>query len=899
LALFIVTLFAARGVRDAIQGDLAERFTQMARDNVAAARRWYWYQAIRCLSPSHRWAVALPRRSLPELVRQAFLGGSLQDLRYAARGLRARPGFSVTAVLTLGIGIGATTAIFSVVNGVLLRPLPYAEPDRLVNVWQVNEGWFNSPNVGLRTWANSFPVSMPVLRDWEELNPVFQSVGVYDDRTYTLLQGDRPEQVFGVRVSSGVWQALGVPPLFGRTLVPDDDEVGAQPVAVLSYEFWDSRFGGDQSAVGATIRLGQESYTVVGVMPRGFYFPSAGYRVWTTFDDEDKSQPRDTQFMQAIARLKPGITVEHAQREMESITAIMVEARGHEEQHGVRIVPRIREVVGDVQLILLVLTGAVGVVLLIACANIANMLLVRAIERRRELAIRSVLGARRSRLLRQLMSESLVLSTVGGIAGVLVALATFNPLLAALPPGLPRSDEVALDRIVLFFTVAISVFTGLLVGSLPAFRAARTDVAEMLQDGGRGLTGGGRRNWAQGMLVVSEIALAFVLLLGAGLLVRSFVRLTSVERGFNAEQVLNFGMQLPSTAATQPSRSVTTRGPPQLPPDRMRLVSFAERLVERLAAVPGVEQVAIADNMPFMGGTSSGTTTLEAFSGIHQTNVERSAVSPSYFRTLGIPIIAGRPFTVQDGPNGEPAAIVSRRMAELYWPDEDPVGHRIRRSSLESDNPWMTVVGVAADVRHQGLDVEPRPKMYMSFAQSPRSSIDVVMKTHVSANLVTASAREAIAEFDPTIPIPNVGELESRISRSVAAPRFRTGLVSLFAVLAGLLAVIGVYGMLSYAMAQRTAEIGIRMALGANAGDVVKAVLRRGATLAAIGLAIGVAMALGAARFLSSFLFETATYDAATFIAVVMLLALAALGASYVPARRATKVDPVEALKVE
>ncbi len=899
LAVLIVTLFAVRGLRDAVHGDLAERFVQLAREDVAAARRWYWYQAIRSLNPSRRLVVGLRERPAPRLVRGACLGGLAQDLRYAARGMLARPGFTVTAVLTLAIGIGATTAIFSVVNGVLLRPLPYAAPDRLVNVWQVNEEWLNSPNAGLRSWASSFPVSMLVLRDWEELSPVFQSVGTYDDRTYTLLQGDHPVQVYGVRLSSGVWRALAVPPLIGRTFVPDDDQVGAQPVAVLSEEFWESHFGGVRSAVGATIALDEVSYTIVGVMPRGFYFPRAGYSLWATFDDEDKSQPRESQFMQAVARLKPGVTVAQAQREMESVTAIMVEARGHEIHHGVRVVSRIREVVGDVQRVLLVLMGAVGAVLLIACANIANMLLVRATERSRELAIRSALGAGRGRLLRQLMSESLALSLVGGVTGVLVALATFGPLLAALQPGLPRSDEVALDRSVLLFTAAISVLTGLSVGSLPAFRAARTDVAEVLQDGGRGLTGGRRRNRTQGMLVVSEIALAFVLLVGAGLLVRSLVRLTSVERGFNAEQVLSFRMRIPSATVPPPSQSVTAGGPPRLPPDSIQLVSYAERLLEKLGTVPGVRLVAVADNMPFMGGTSSGTTTLEASSGIHETNVEWSAVSSVYFRALGIPIIAGRSFSEQDGPTGEPVALVSRRMAELYWPGEDPVGRRIKRSSLESDNPWMTVVGVAEDVRHQGLDVEPRPKMYLSFAQSPRPSIDVVIKTNIAADMVVAATREAISELDSTIPVPNVRELESVIARSVAAPRFRTGLVSLFAVLAGLLAAIGIYGVLAYAMAQRNAEIGIRMALEANANDVVKAVLKQGAVLAVAGLAIGLAVALAAARLLGGFLFETGVYDAATFMTAVALLALAALGASYVPARRATKVDPEVALRVE
>jgi predicted permease len=402
-------------------------------------------------------------------------------------------------------------------------------------------------------------------------------------------------------------------------------------------------------------------------------------------------------------------------------------------------------------------------------------------------------------------------------------------------------------------------------------------------------------------LVVSEVALAFVLLVGCGLLVKSFVRLTSVERGFDAESVLIFDLQIPTTTTStrQPGRSVTTSGPPRRPPERLQLISYVERLEQRLRAVPGVQVVAMADNMPFMGGTSSGTTTLESSSGMHETNVERSAVSSAYYRTLGIPILSGRSFTDRDGPDGELVAIVSRAMAEEHWPGEDPIGYRLKRSSLDSDAPWMTVVGVADDVRHQGLDVAPRPKMYMVFAQVPRSSLDVVLKTHVEPDLVAAAVREAIAELDPTLPIPNVRELEKMISRSVAVPRFRTGLVSLFAVLAALLSVIGVYGVLSYTMAQRRAEVGIRMALGASAGEVVQGVLRRGGMLAAMGLAIGLAIALVAVRVLDSFLFQVSTYDPMMFAAALILLAFAAIGASYIPAWSATRVDPVEALRVE
>jgi putative ABC transport system permease protein len=645
--------------------------------------------------------------------------------------------------------------------------------------------------------------------------------------------------------------------------------------------------------------LGETPYTVVGVMPEGFYFPGSGHDLWTTFDDESKGSERSSQYLTTIARLKPGITLAGAQREMELLTERMVESRGHNPDFGIRLVPRIEQVVGDVQLILLVLLGAVGLVLLIACANIANMLLVRATERRRELAIRSALGAWRGRLLRQLLSESLLLALLGGAAGVLIAFASFTPLMAALPSRLPRADEVALDYRVLLFAAGVSLLTGLLVGMLPAFRAARADVAATLQDGGRGYTGGQRRNITQAALVVAEIALAFVLLVGAGLLVKSFTTLTSVERGFSAERVLVFDFRLPTESLSRPARASNPPPTSILSETQLRYTGYVQSLLEQLDAVPGVQQVAMADNMPFMGGTSSGTTTIENASGMQETNVERSAVSPDYFAALGIPLVSGRAFAPQDTPESEFVTIVSRGMADTYWPGEDPVGRRLKRGQQDSGNPWLTIVGVAEDVRHQGLSTDPRPKMYTPYPQLPRGNIDVIVKTHVDPAAMIALTRDVVAEFDPTVPPPNVRELEHIVSSSVAAPRFRTRLVSLLAVLAALLAVIGVYGVLAYTMAQRTAEIGVRMALGASTGDVLRSVVAKGGMLAATGLAIGVGIAFVAVRLLDNFMYQTSIHDLTMFAVAMVLLAAAALAASYLPARRATRVDPVQALRAD
>lgn len=898
LAEALVAVFAVAAVREAIRSDLAERFAELARKDITVARRWYWRQALSCLSPGHRMGMTSYHGSGSRFPRGLSVIGSLQDFRYAARCLAKQPAFTLIAVLTLAIGIGATTAIYSVVNGVLLRPLPYLEPDRLVNVWQVNRSWIDSPNLSLRSWADEFPASMPTFHDWEELNAVFQNVGAYDDLTYTLLAGEHPQRVRGARLTSGVWRTLDVAPLLGRTFVPEDDELGAPPLVVLSYGIWRQQFGGDSSVVGSSTVLDGTSHMIVGVMPSTFYFPGAGYAVWTTFDEESKAGERDTQYLSTVARLKPGISLERAQREMEVLARRLVKSRGHNPDFGVRLVSRMEQVVGDVQLLLLVLLGAVGLVLLIACVNIASMLLVRATNRRRELAIRAAMGAWRGRLLRQSLSESLLLGVLGGAAGVVVAWLTLGPLVAALPYGLPRGDEVALDQRVLLFAAAVAIVTGLLTGSLPALRAARTDVAATLQEAGRSYTGGRRRNRTQGALVVSEVALAFVLLVGSGLLLKSFVRLISVDPGFETEHVLVFSLQIPSSEPL-PGRIARSR-PSSLPSNaQLRALEYVKRLQERLQAVPGVQLVAVADNMPFMGGSSSGTVTLESGIGLRETNVDRSAVTPDYLRALGIPILAGRSFGLQDGPDEARVVIVSRAMAQRYWPGEDPVGHRLKRGSSDSDNQWMTVVGVAGDVRHHGLHVEPRPKMYVPYAQAPRPNIDITIKTQVSAAIISGMISDAVADFDPAVPLPSIQELRSVISSSIAAPRFRTAIVSLLAIVAALLAAIGVYGVLAYTMAQRVSEIGIRMALGARRSDVVKSVLRHGSVLAGIGIAIGAVTAWAAARALDSFLYQTSVHDPAVFVGVLCVLAIAALAASYVPARRATGVDPIRALRAE
>jgi putative ABC transport system permease protein len=849
---------------------------------LAAALRGYRDLIVSALLA--RWDERPFRRSgFPGRSNRELVGAIARDSVYAVRTLWRAPGFAVIAVATLALGIGANTAIFSVVNGVLLRPLPYPEPDRLVNVWQINHEWLDSPDPRFRNLGAKFPVSAAVTWDWVERAAALESVGAYNTNRPAMDFGDRVEQMWTAEVTSGVFDALAVPPHLGRVLVADDDRVGAELTAVLSYGFWQRQFGGDSAVIGQTVTLDGDAFAIVGVMPEGFYFPDPSAQVWTTLDDEAKQRPRDWQFLQAVGRMRPGLSVETAQLEMEAMNAQLTEDTAGDHKFGVRLIPRTTEVVGNVQRALLVLIGAVGLVLLIACANIANLLLVRATARRRELAVRAALGASRGRVMGQLLTESLVIGPLGGLVGLGLAVATFKPLLAFLPSSLPRTDEIFLDQRVLLFSLAASLATGLLVGVLPALSVSRTGITDVLREGGRGFTASGGRRSAHSLLVSSEIALAFALLVGSGLLVKSFVRLTSIERGFDATNVA--------------MAFVTLRG--ERYGDEQTRTTFLTSFEERLAALPGALSVGFADNMPFGGGTSSTTMTVETLSGPQEINLQYSAVSADFFDALGIPLLAGRRFSGADRAGAPPVVVISEGAAREMWPDGDPVGKRMRRGSLDGEGEWKTIVGVVADTRHRRLDIEPRPKFYEPVHQVRRTAYIAVVKTQGDPNAVGSEARSILNELDPAIPVPRIATLEQQIANTVAMPRFRTLLITMLAALAGLLAVVGIYGVMAYATAQRTSEIGVRIALGARASDVVGDVLKRGAVLAGIGLAVGAAIAFAAVRVLDNLLYQTNTHDPAMFVGAGIVLGVAALVASYVPARRATRVDPVEALRTE
>ncbi len=878
LARFILGRMALHRAETTVQADLEELFDQrVERDGKWFAVVWYWRQAI-------SFAVHAP--SLQSGSRRASrartlgaMTGIVSDIRSAMRGLIRAPGFSAVAILTLALGIGANTAIFSVVNAVLIRPLPYVEPDQLVTIRSVNSEWEHSDVPRLQyMWNRGYSPSMMDYRDWIGMNSSFQALGAFIDGEFTLTGAERPERVGGARVTSGLFSTLGVGPLLGRTLVADEDDVGASAAVVLSHRLWKRSFAGDDGIVGRTITLNDHQYAVVGVMPSGFYFPHPAIELWTTMDDEDKQRSRGWGELGVVGRLHGGVTLDRARTDMSRVAKGIAEANpGANNGDDVKLIARYAEVVGGARPALLMLVGAVGAVLLIGCANVAGLLLARATERRKEIAVRSALGAGRGRLLRQMMSESAIIASLGAAIGIAVAVSSVGPLKLLLPASLPRTSEISLDLKVLLFVVALGIGTAVLTGLLPAARVMRLGISALLQESGRGAAGTHGGNRVQSTLVVGEIAIAFVLLVGASLLLKSFVRLTSVELGFHAENVATMEVTLSELRY----------------PDAQRTVSFFEGMMQRVAAIPGVTSVGAIRELPFADPAAFGPLAVERDSRVEMIDIERAVVTPEYFDVLQIPLRAGRHFTAADRHGSVPVTIVTEAMAEEYWPGSDPIGKRV---GFPRAGEWMVVVGVVGNVRHEGLTAAWRPKLYQPFAQAPSRHMSVVLRTANSPNLALPAAHRAIQQIDGDLPVNRALTMDALIGQSVSEPRFQTLLLSFFAGLAGVLALVGVYGVVAYAVAQRTQEIGIRMALGAAHRRIVRDVLRHGLVLAAIGLTIGVAVVWSSMRVLDRFLFEANAADPLLMAACALGLAAATLLATYVPAIRAARLDPMIAL---
>jgi putative ABC transport system permease protein len=801
-----------------------------------------------------------------------------QDVRYSGRLLLKHPGFSLIAVLTLTLGIGANTAIFSIVNAVLLRPFPYHAPEQLVMLAESVSGQRNGS------------VSYPNFVDWRAQNSVFEAVSaVRPNENYNFSGAGEPERLQGRLVSAGFLSLLGVKPLLGRDFVAEDDRPGATPAVIISHEFWTRRFGNDQSIAGKQIALNNQSYTVVGVTPPGFQFGLDSDVTIPIGLSAERFKARGADpGITVVARLKPNVSQQQAETETNVIYA-RLEQQYPESNTGRRayLISLHENFVGDVRQPLMILLGSVGLVLLIACANVANLLLVRASSRRREMSVRVALGANRWRIIRQLLTESLILALIGAALGILLAHWGTSFIASQLPAGIPRLNEASVDVPVLAFTLGVSLVTGLLFGLAPALQASRLNLTEALKEGDRGSSGG--RQPLRSLLVIGEVALTLTLLVGAGLLIQSFRRVLQVNPGFDPQNLLTMQVSVNNS-------------------DGHQVAAFFDQWQERVRRLPGVKATAVSNGLPlgvanrppfFIEGRPRPENGKEP-SGIRYT------VSPGYFDTMGIELVRGRVFTAQDTRDTPLVAVIDEALAQQHFQGEDAIGKRITQSS--SGSPSYEIVGVVRHVEHDNLDGQSSrsPQFYLNFNQIPVDRlptqvrrINLLTRTNVEPSSLVAAVREQVAALNKDQAVFNVRTMEDIVDQSIAPRRFSMLLLGVFAIVALALASIGIYGMMSYAVAQRTREIGLRMTLGAQSGNVLRLVIGQGMKLALLGVAIGLVASLALTRTMKTLLFGVSATDPLTFISIALLLAVAALLACWLPARRAAKVDPIVALRYE
>jgi len=797
----------------------------------------------------------------------------IQDIRYGLRSLWKRPGFTAVALITLALGIGANTAIFSLINAVLIRPLPFREPDRLV--WS----WGN-----IRNGGNRASVSPLDYLDYRRQNRTFEEFAamISVPLSANLTGGGEPQRLTAAGVTGNFFQALGVQPALGRTLMLENESTGRDQVAVLSYGLWQKRFGGDPGIINQKIALDGKSFEVLGVMPRDFDFP-ATTEVWVplNFDAQPGLKQRKAHFLRPVGRLKSGVSLAQAQADTDAV-ARRLEATYPDTNTGwnLRLVSLREQIVGNIRSTLYILLGAVGLVLLIACANVANLLLAHAASRRKEIALRTALGAGRLRIARQMITESVILALLGGALGTLLAIWGVQALIALSGDNIPATARVKIDLTVLVFTLVTSVLTGLLFGLAPALRSMRLNLSETLKEGGRSGNESAQRNRTRSLLVIFECAVAVMLLVGAGLLIRSLVRLQSTNPGFDSSNVLTIRIDLPNQKyATPESRS-----------------NFWEQFQSRVGALPGVESVGLVSELPLSGQPNDMPYTVEgrpADAANQGFDDDFRRVSQDYFRTLRIPFLRGRNFTPQEVRDGAKVLVISQSLATQTFPNEEPLGKRL---VMGFRNEAFEIVGIVGDVRHRSLAQTALPTMYMPALESGEN---IVIRGQNDTSSIAAAVRREVAAIDPNQPIATVRTMNEWLGLAVAAPRYRTGLFGLFAGLALLLSAVGIYGVMSYSVGQRTHEIGVRMALGARQLDVLKLVVRQGMGLVFVGVGIGLVGALALTRIISSLLFDVGTRDPATFTGVSILLAAVAFIACYFPAWRATKVDPLVALRYE
>lgn len=811
-------------------------------------------------------------------------GNFARDIRYALRVLAKSPGFAAVAVITLALGIGANTAIFSMLDGILLRPLPYPQPQQLVKVWMRFTG------IGLPKDQNW--VSPPEFQDLKHLSRSFASLAAMDNASFNITVGGVPERIEGAVVSPSLFAMLGVQPVVGSGFLPDEEQPGRDQELLLSYGLWQRRFGGDPSVVGRTLQVNGDSMLVVGVLPPGFNYPFEA-ELWQplAFTPEQLTPNyRGNHGLEVLARLKSGLSLAQARDDMQSVTH-SIEQRNPTYPYSrfgfsVVLVPLLQDTVGDVKTALWVLTAAVGFVLLIACVNVAGLLLARASARGREMAIRVAIGASPWRIIRQVLTESTVLAIAGGAAGVALAPLVLGELGNLSSIALPRMAAVRIDGWVLAFAAAITLVTGFLFGMAPAWQASRRAPAEELKEGGRGGGAGAAAGRLRGLLVVAETALSVVLLVGAGLLLRSFVQVLAVDPGFHADKVLTLRVSLPSEKYAKPER----------------IVAFYRDALSRISTLPGVEASGATAALPLSGLGGSGTITIDT-QAVPQDQRTPEAdwrpVSPGYFSAIGMTLLRGRFFTESDMDNSAPVAIIDDTFARTYWPGENPIGKRVKRGGLQSTAPWMTVVGVVGHVHYRALDAPSRVQLYWPEYQRPYSTMSLAIRTTVDPQTMALPVEGAIHQVDPDQPVYQIRTLRQLRSDWVARRFFSLVLVGLFAALALLLAAIGLFGVMAYSVARRTHEIGIRVALGAHPRDVLRLVLSQGMGLVGAGLVVGLLIALGLVQFMKSLLYQTSAFDPVTFIVVALVLVAVALTACWLPAWRALQVDPTIALRYE
>jgi predicted permease len=812
----------------------------------------------------------------------------LQDLRYATRALRRSPAFTAIAVLTLALGIGANTAIFSVVNGVLLRPLPYAEPDQLVRVFTAFRG----------SGVERYAVSQPEFIDYKGLTQTFENAAAYTGTGLALTGGCaagssacEPERVRAIAATRDLFPVLGIAPERGRNFEGDDGRQGREPVVIVTHEFWQNRFGGEPALLGRTLTLNGVARRVVGILPAGVDFQRAEAFI-PIFINPDSMTGRASNYLRVVARLRPNVSVELAQRELNALTRRLTEQYPNvyvtSMGYGATVVSMRNEMVGDVRPALLILLGAVGLVLLIACANVANLLLARGEARQREIAVRLALGASRARILLQLLTESTVLAFAGAVGGVLLAWWGMKGLLAVNPEAIPRLEEIHIDGTVGLVTLALALLTGIIFGLAPAMQLLRGELHSSLKEGSRGGSASGQRQRVGRALVIGEIALAVVVVIGAALLVRSFWALRGTEPGFRAANVLAIDLTIPSSRY-----------------DDGATVAYYREIIERMATLPGVRAAAAASELPPGGGGNNWDISIAGRPlppGGAEPSPQVRFVTRDYFNVLSVATVRGRLFGAEDSPTSTPVAVINETMARTLWPDSDPLGQQIR---FAKELPWVTIIGVSRDVRSMGLS-EPVPlELYLLHEQLPtvaggaEHAMYVVLRTAVDPLSLATPARSVVRELDPLVAITGIRSMTQMVNLSVARPRFTMLLLVVFGGVAFALAAIGVYGVMSYAVKRRAREIGIRMALGARPRDVLRLVVGEGMRLALVGLGVGIAAALLTTRLMAGLLYGVSATDPLSFAVIALLLAAVALLATWLPARRAVRTDPTLALREE